>query len=425
MKIKKFKYELIKCMCSGNFLKQSRKRLKKFIKSLPKRISKRINKKIAILGINWLRRSKEIEKDKIFVVTFRGEYDCNAKYICEEILKRNLPYRIVWTVRKDRDRGPKAFPQSFTFVQRGSYYFYKHLSSARLIIDNGVSVAFLNYKKKKGQTLIETWHGSLGIKKFSPSCQNDKHWVKTAFKEAKMTDYIISNSTFEDDVYREDYWKTTPIWRLGHARNDILCEGETQRVKEIRQKVYERLEIPQGAKICLYAPTFRDDLDMSSYITDYERLRDALVNRFGGEWIILTRLHFRLLELLKDLYLPEFVIDSSRYSDIYEILICTDVGITDFSSWICDYMLLRRPGFIYATDAKDYAENERELFYPLTDLPFPVSYDMDQLISNIENFDNDTLVRRCDEFLEDKGCMDDGHAAERIVDKIQEIMEQK
>lgn len=421
MKIKRIKYELIKCMCSNNFLKESRKLVKRFFK----KIEKRINKRIAKLGINWLRRSKKVEKDKIFVVTFRGEYDCNAKYICEEILKRGLPYHIVWTVRKGRDRGPDAFPQSYTFVQRGSYYFYKHLASARIIIDNGVSVAFLDYKKKKDQTLIETWHGSLGIKKFSPSSQKDKHWVKTAFKEAKMTDYIISNSTFEDDVYREDYWKTTPIWRLGHARNDVLCEGETERVQAIRQKVYERLEIPEGAKICLYAPTFRDDLDMSSYITDYEGLRDALVKRFGGEWVILTRLHFRLLKKLSKLNLPEFVIDASKYSDIYEILVCTDVGITDFSSWICDYMLLRRPGFIYATDAQDYAENEREIFYPLTDLPFPVSYNMDQFISSIENFDNDTFVKRCDEFLEDKGCIDDGHAAERIVDKIQEIMDQK
>ena len=50
------------------------------------------------------------------------------------------------------------------------------------------------------------------------------------------------------------------------------------------------------------------------------------------------------------------------------------------------------------------------------------STDNEQLIQNILNFDNDKFVSACDEFIKDKGCIDDGHAAERIADAIEKIM---
>ena len=41
-----------------------------------------------------------VQKDKIVFENFNGNsYGCNPKYIAEEIIRRNLPYDLVWLVR--------------------------------------------------------------------------------------------------------------------------------------------------------------------------------------------------------------------------------------------------------------------------------------------------------------------------------------
>ena len=402
----------------------------KFIPSIPQRIVQLIckwikwaDKGLSVTYLHDMARRIPVQNDKIIFLPFRGDYECNAKWICEEIIRQDLPYRLSWGIYSTTNVATGMFPEQIKLYTRGSYKFYRELSSAKIIIDNGISTAFLGYRKKKDQVLIETWHGAIGIKKFSPNTVNDKKWVKRAYKEAEMTDYCISNSEFEDAVYREDYWKDTPILRYGHARNDILCERNTKRGYKIRAKIYEQYHLNLETRICMYAPTFRDDKDLRPYLIDYSALIAALKERFGGDWVVFTRFHYRIRNKVKNISMPEEVINVSGYPDIQELMTCTDVGITDYSSWICEYLLTRRPGFLFATDIAHYAEKEREFFYPLESMPFPLATSNEQLIENIRNFDMERFEIECEAFLQEKGCMDDGHAAERIVEKIKEIMD--
>ena len=62
-----------------------------------------------------------------------------------------------------------------------------------------------------------------------------------------------------------------------------------------------------------------------------------------------------------------------NYSDIQELMVSSDALITDYSSCIYDFMLSRKPGFIYATDADKY-NNGRGLYYSLTSTPFPCCF---------------------------------------------------
>ena len=102
-------------------------------------------------------------------------------------------------------------------------------------------------------------------------------------------------------------------------------------------------------------------------------------------------------------------------------MVVADAFITDYSSCIYDYVLTRRPGFIYATDISQY-NNERGFYYPLEQTPFPISTNNKELLKNIENFDENLYLKKIDQFLLEKGCIDDGHASERIAEKIAQIM---
>lgn len=397
------------------------------IASIIKRIKKRctkirkgIDKLISIPLIYIYSRCIRVEGNTILFITTRGDYECNAKWICNEILRRNLPYEIYWTNRKSSLL--TEFPDGIHLVCRKSIDFYRAVSKAKIIVDNSISLSYMWYPKKRKQVLIETWHGSLGIKMFSRETNKDKGWCFHADLESRKTDYCISNSTFENSVFLDTFWKNATILQLGHARNDILCESGTERLTEIRKKVYAYFSLNDETRICLYAPTFRDDGDMRPYQLDFLRLRRALQTRFGGEWVIMTRFHFKLLNHLPNAFYFRDTINASQYPDIQELLTCTDVGITDYSSWICDYLLTRRPGFLFATDMEEYEKKDREFFYPLDSMPFPLALNNEQLYENILNFDEEVFGRKCEEFLSDKGCIDDGHASERIVDAIERIM---
>lgn len=109
------------------------------------------------------------------------------------------------------------------------------------------------------------------------------------------------------------------------------------------------------------------------------------------------------------------------YPDIQELMLVTTIGITDYSSWIYDYVLTRKPGFIFATDLERY-NTKTGLYYPLEETPFPVCKSHEQLIENIEKFDNEYYLKRVEEFLDDKQSVDDGSSAKRIVDWIQTLV---
>lgn len=379
------------------------------------------DKLLSIPAIKSLSKKIDVNKNKIVFLTFSGEYDCNPKWICEEILKQELPYDLVWGVYPDCV-DVKDFPNRVRIVKRGSFEFYKEMSSAGIIIDNSSSTAFLRYPKKSNQILIQTWHGSLGIKRFSIDSVSSRGWVRNMLREGRMTDYLISNSTFEDNVFREDYWKTSPILHYGHARNDILLEGETDRVKCIRDKVYSHFNLENDVNICLYAPTFRDDGDFSPYQLDFDGLVSALRSRFGGKWVVLTRFHYRLRSKLETLNLSESVINASSYPDIQELMSCAMVGVTDYSSWIFDFLLTKRPAFLFATDLSKYENDDRGFYYPISTTPFGIAKNNNELVNCVLTFDETDYKNHCDMFIKEKGCIDDGMATSRTVQKITEII---
>ena len=377
---------------------------------------------IALPFLWGIRTFTKIDPHTIVFISSRGAYDCNPKAICEEIRRQGLPYRPIWVTRRLNEGAEAEFPKGVKTVYRDSWAFHKACACAKVIVDNSVNLRFMLYKKKRGQYLIETWHGAIGIKKFSKDTNKDKVWVRKAEKQGAETDFCLSNSAFETALFKETFWDKAEILEYGHARNDVLFLPEDE-AAALDRRLRLAYDIPPDKRICLYAPTFRDDADDSPYRIPYRTLLEALKTRFGGDWVILTRYHLLARKRLAGVTLPPEVINVSDHPDIQELLRITDVGITDYSSWICEYMLRRKPGFLFATDAATYEKNERELCFPLSSMPFPLASDSETLIQNILSFDGDRYLRECDAFLARHGSVDDGHAASRAVEKIRELTE--
>ena len=63
--------------------------------------------------------------------------------------------------------------------------------------------------------------------------------------------------------------------------------------------------------------------------------------------------------------------------------------------------------------------------YPLEETPFPIARDNDTLIQNVLAFEDKEYQKQVEEFLADKGCIEDGHASERVVELIKGIVEKQ
>lgn len=387
-----------------------------------RRCREEIDEWIGRLARFILLHATKIQPNKIFFHTQENRYCCNPKYICEEFRKRNADIDMVWRVSNSKHSG---VPEDVRTVIEGTLEYYKEIFSSKYIITNSVLYVKKGFSLKKSQVLIETWHGSLGIKRFGKhDYKGGWHWVNGAIHTGKMTRYCITNSHFVSGELRKTYWPQTPMLEYGHPRNDIMFDSYKEKRRQIRENFLLQFHLQKDMHFILYGPTFRDSKNFDCYDIDIPGLLTAARERFGGEWKILLRYHsaLRTVYQRRNQIFSSDVIDVTDFDDMQELITLADVAITDYSSWIYDFMLQRKPGFIFATDI-DLYNNERGFCYPLEATPFPIAVEKNQLNQNVSNFDEKRYLEKLEKFLQEKGCIEDGHASERVVNKILEEMQ--
>ena len=367
------------------------------------------------LILSW---TSKVQPNKVIFLTFNHTYACNPKYICEEILRQELPIEIVWVVKHHQLTGP-GFPENARRVVHGKTPYFKELVTSKVWVDNAFGFTWNPIPaKKRNQFYIQTWHGSMGLKRIGRENVKNKRWSIAARLNARWVDLCVSNSAFETDVFRQTHWPKNRIEEFGHARNDIFFADEQEKTAIIA-RVRQHFGIAPDKKIALYAPTFRNKDTADCYDLDHSRFLNALDERFGGEFVVLNRYHMKTLKARDARANDPRILDATAYPDIQELMVAADIGITDYSSWICDFVLTGRPGFIYAPDLGNY-DRERGFYYPLEETPFPIAQTNDALCANILHFDADRYARKTEDFLAARGCRENGTAAKQIVEIIKQ-----
>lgn len=399
----------------------------------------------------------KVADNQIMFLPYQHEVACNPKYISDELIRRKAPVEIYWSVslsqyahvdvedvlakttrdgkvdKKSKEyRELKAWCEEHVhFVRPNSYEYFRAAASSKILVTNSIlGDKFYNFPVKKEQHVVETWHGSLGIKRFDLAhYHTNMSWPVAAVRTGKQTTECISNSTFEEAVYKETFWPDKPSLRLGHARNDVFFPQYQGGRAFLRNAFIKEHDLKGGEDLhfALYGPTFRDDHDFTVFDLDGEETVRAFEERFGGRWKLLVRFHDndrKTGSASRSTIHGKDVIDVTDYPDMQELLAFTDAAITDYSSWIYDFVLTRKPGFLFAMDADKY-NDERGFYFRLEDTPFPVAHDSDELAEAIRSFDAETYPAKVEKFLADKGCMDDGSASERIADQFLAWMDSK
>lgn len=135
----------------------------------------------------------------------------------------------------------------------------------------------------------------------------------------------------------------------------------------------------------------------------------------GDDVVVLLRLHPNMLRVDTSVLLNHpSVLDATRYHDMQELLLVSDLLITDYSSTMFDMSMIYKPCILYATDIEEY---DRGYYFNFEDLPFPLAKDMNELTQILRSFDHERYRSEVREFLDNTiGMFEDGNASKRIVE---------
>ena len=183
-------------------------------------------------------------------------------------------------------------------------------------------------------------------------------------------------------------------------------------------------ELGANDNILLYAPTFRADHDLSCYHMDFEAVRRALIDKYGGEWKIIVRLHPNMANLDGFMTYSESIINGSKYPGINDLIVASKFLVTDYSGCMFEGFRLKTKVVLYALDLEHYTSNERGLYFDIRNLPSPLCENMEQFISCIRNFDEDKYEEQRQNFVDEIGyCKEPG--PEIIADRVLEVIEER
>lgn len=356
-------------------------------------------------------------QNRVVLSSFSGrQYSDSPRRISEQLRREHPEIPQIWAFRN-----PGAYrflkEQGIKTVRFKSLGFIYYSLTSKVYVDNTEFWSLFQFRK--GQTVLETFHGGGAYKKLGADRPDvgeleHRHVVK---KMSGVTLFLSSSEAFTKYVIRGAYQYHGEVMSVGLPRNDELLSPDEKKV----QKIKETLGIG-NKKVLLYAPTFRNSHSTKLYSVDFDMLRLALEKRFGGEWVILLRLHYYMAGKEKFAVKGNDIVDASLYPDMQELLSVTDVLLTDYSSSVWDFSLTGRPCFLYSSDLEDYAQ-ERNFYVPITSWPYPLARTNEELKYLIENFDEKKYVRDVLRHHSDLGNRETGRATTLTCDRIVKILE--
>lgn len=354
---------------------------------------------------NFISKWQKINEKKIVFVSYYGAgYGDNPKAIADYIIENNLNFELVWLLDTNKNDG-LDMPKEVKKVKYGSIRSLYELSTAKVWVDNCRKQYFP--KKKKGQIYIQTWHGSLALKKIEADAPSlPIQYVNMAKNDSSVIDVILSGCEFKTNVYKNSFWYSGEVLNIGTPRADVFFNEE--KVLQNKKKVLDFYNLEDDAKILMYAPTFRQSHNLDIYKLDYSKLESVLVHKFGEKWKIIVRLHPNIAHLADELQLPNTVLNVTSYKDMQELLCASDIVVTDYSGLMFDFYIMNRPLFLFCTDLEEYTSKDRELYFDFKELPFDLAKSNGELCDRIKEFDYQKYLSNVEIFRKKIGFCEKG-----------------
>jgi len=391
-----------------------------------KQICKCIIFKIVYPMVYNMGRLRKVNAKKIlFIENHSDEMSCDYKLLYDQLEQQGYNLTVHYLNMSSASWGE---------IIRRTIAMVWNMTTASVVFLNESNSVYGSFTVKKDTKLVQLWHACGAFKKwgFSVADQSFGDDRKNLEKYSGHRNYdLVSVSgdavcwAYEEAFGLQD--KPDVVKAMGVSRTDVYFSEERKQkaFNKVKQLIESRvtgnvkeLEDVKRVdsdlrKIILYAPTFRGDIRGAKSPNQLD-LHQFL--QLADDYIILIKQHPFVKEKF---FIPEeckdFCIEAGQDLLIEELLMVSDVCITDYSSIIFEYSLLNKPMFFFAYDLEEYYD-ERGFYYPYEEfVPGPIVRTTEELIQQIhciEEYDISKIEAFCKQYM--SAC--DGYSTKRILD---------
>lgn len=360
-----------------------------------------------------------IKQNRIyFVSNFGTRISCNPKAFFEYLYKNHKrEFEFYYCLNKKTTSLPKDVKSAKYKSLKDLYYLY----TSKYIVNN-FRFHSMFFKRNK-QIYIQTWHGGpVPQKKIENDAVADlsKDYINAAKNDSKQIDLLLTGSSAIQKIFSSAFWYNGKVTNFGTPRYDSFFQDNA----ELKCQLKKQYSIKEDSVIILYAPTFRNNSDPQELFLDNKTVLDAAKKYFNRDVTLLYRFHPHLADKLAKLsFDDDNVINVTDYPDSVDLEILSDVLITDFSSCLADFFVLKKPCFLIIKDYENYLKNERELYMNLNQLPYPIfksEKEFAKYISTTQNI-NSSLNKKIEDFSIQIGLSEKGIACSTLYDELKKL----
>ena len=391
--------------------------------------------------LSWLKNRIKFKINRIFFMTqdkmvmfesYHGKR-CgdSVRAIYEEMLKDDTfrDYTFVWAFSKPSEHADLLENPHTLVVKKGSAEYFRYYAAARFWVNNVSIPDFLI--PGRHQVYIETWHGT-PLKRLGcdittdsdPRQSKERMHRRYRTKGKKVTHFLSPSPYYTEKIasaFDVDPSQNGLFINSGYPRNDALLEPSEEKTAEFKKS----LGIPEGAKVILYTPTWRDNEYQNGHGFQYESPVNLgkLMELLPENYILLFRAHHQVgtSEVIQE---TDRIFDVTDVDDLNDLYLISDLMITDYSSTMFDYSVLKRPMVFHMYDLERYEREIRGFYFDLDELPGPITKTEEELAEairdGITNFDYDNN-KKYQAFHDKFNPWEDGHAARRVIEQCIQI----
>lgn len=369
-------------------------------------------------------KEENVDANTVIFESFGGKnYSDSPKYIYEYMQNHFPQLNYIWVFNNPKKH---LIMGNAKKVKKGSEAYYEAYSKAKYWVTNARLPQYLN--KKDNQEYIQTWHGTplkrLGndMKVVRMPGTTTSRYKKNFHTETMRWDHLVSPNRYSTEIFKSAFWMNEErVWEIGYPRNDVLVNRSND--EDFKNRLRRDLNIPEGKKIIMYAPTWRDDefVKKGKYLFDLRINLENLQKELGDEYVVLLRMHYLISNALNLKGYEDFAIDVSNYNDISELYLITDALVTDYSSVMFDFGILKRPQFFFAYDIEKYDKGLRGFYMDyMNDLPGEIFTDEFKLAKELKNIDKHKALYKdkIEQFYEKFCSLETGEASRFIGNYI-------
>jgi CDP-glycerol glycerophosphotransferase len=323
---------------------------------------------------------------------------------------RDLAPRVrgIWVVDRAHRTG---LPPGTPHVIAGTPAYFRALARARYLINN---VNFPDFVvKRPGSVHLQTHHGTpvkaMGLDQGAYPIGADGMDLERLMRGCDRWDFSLSSNAHSTEVWARAYPAGYETLEYGYPRNDRLALAEPDEISAARDELGA-----DGRTVVLYAPTHREYAAQPPDLLDPAHLADAL----GPDVLLLLRSHY--LDPEGAPLSHPGIRDVSAHPSIEDLLLASDILITDYSSLMFDYAVLDRPIIVYAPDWDAYRRTRGITFDLLAEPPGVVATSQADLVDAFitDEVHSEAATKARAQFRERFCYLDDGRAADRVVRRV-------